>query len=59
MVKQKNPEGDYVKKEIMLIVALIALVVGFLGGIFYSAFQVPARILSGYLYACPQSSGPR
>jgi cytochrome c-type biogenesis protein CcmH/NrfG len=39
MAKQKNPEGDYVKKEIMLIVALIALVIGFLGGIFYSAFQ--------------------
>jgi cytochrome c-type biogenesis protein CcmH/NrfG len=39
MAKQKNSEGDYVKKEIMLIVALIALVIGFLGGIFYSAFQ--------------------
>ena len=39
MAKQKKPEGDYVKKEIMLIVALIALVIGFLGGIFYSAFQ--------------------
>jgi cytochrome c-type biogenesis protein CcmH/NrfG len=39
MVKQKSPEGNYVKKEIMLIVALIALVVGFLGGIFYSALQ--------------------
>jgi len=39
MAKQKNSEGDYVKKEIMLIVALIALVLGFLGGIFYSAFQ--------------------
>jgi len=39
MVKQKSPEGNFVKKETMLIVALIALVVGFLGGIFYSAFQ--------------------
>ncbi len=39
MVKQKSPQGNYVKKEIMLIVALIALVVGFLGGIFYSALQ--------------------
>jgi len=39
MVKQKSPEGNYVKKEIMLIAALIALVVGFLGGIFYSALQ--------------------
>lgn len=39
MAKQKSPEGNFVKKEFMLIVALIALVVGFLGGIFYSAFQ--------------------
>jgi cytochrome c-type biogenesis protein CcmH/NrfG len=40
MAKQKRPEGNFVKKETMLIVALIALVIGFLGGIFYSAFQV-------------------
>ena len=39
MAKQKNTDGNLVKKEMMLIVALIALVVGFLGGIFYSAFQ--------------------
>jgi cytochrome c-type biogenesis protein CcmH/NrfG len=39
MAKQKSPEGNFVKKETMLIVALITLVVGFLGGIFYSAFQ--------------------
>lgn len=39
MAKQKNTEGNFVKMEIMLIVALIALVIGFLGGIFYSAFQ--------------------
>ena len=39
MAKQKSPEGNLVKKETMLIVALIALVVGFLGGIFYSALQ--------------------
>jgi cytochrome c-type biogenesis protein CcmH/NrfG len=39
MAKQKSPEGNFVKKETMLIVALIALVVGFLGGIFYSALQ--------------------
>ena len=39
MAKQKSPEGNYVKKETMLIVALIALVIGFLGGIFYSALQ--------------------
>ena len=39
MAKQKSPEGNFVKKETMLIVALIALIVGFLGGVFYSAFQ--------------------
>ena len=39
MAKQKSPEGNLVKKETMLIVALIALVIGFLGGIFYSALQ--------------------
>ena len=39
MAKQKNTEGNFVKMEITLIIALIALVVGFLGGIFYSAIQ--------------------
>jgi len=39
MAKQKNTEGNFVKKETMLIVALVSLVIGFLGGIFYSAFQ--------------------
>ena len=39
MAKQKNTEGNFVKKETMLIVALVALVIGFLGGVFYSAFQ--------------------
>ena len=39
MAKQKSPEGNFVKKETMLIAALVALVVGFLGGVFYSALQ--------------------
>jgi len=39
MAKQDSPEGNFVKKETMLIIALIALVVGFLGGVFYSALQ--------------------
>ena len=38
MAKQTTPKG-FVKKETMLIVALIALVAGFLGGTIYSAFQ--------------------
>jgi cytochrome c-type biogenesis protein CcmH/NrfG len=39
MAKQKSPEGNYVKMETMLIIALITLVIGFLGGVFYSALQ--------------------
>jgi cytochrome c-type biogenesis protein CcmH/NrfG len=39
MAKEKSPEGNFVKKETMFIVALITLVIGFLGGIFYSALQ--------------------
>jgi cytochrome c-type biogenesis protein CcmH/NrfG len=39
MAKQINPEGNFVKKETMFIVALITLVIGFLGGVFYSAMQ--------------------
>ena len=39
MAKQTTPEGNFVKKETMFIVALITLVIGFLGGVFYSAMQ--------------------
>jgi cytochrome c-type biogenesis protein CcmH/NrfG len=39
MVKKKKSEGDFVKKETMMIVAVVALIIGFLGGIFYSAMQ--------------------
>jgi len=52
MAKQKSPEGNLVKKEFMLIVALIALVVGFLGGVFYSALQ------SGPTGSVQTTSGP-
>lgn len=38
MAKQTTPEG-FVKKETTLIVALVAVVAGFLGGTIYSAFQ--------------------
>ncbi|MBW2472037.1 MAG: tetratricopeptide repeat protein [Deltaproteobacteria bacterium] len=49
MAKQKSPEGNFVKKETMFIVALVTLVIGFLGGVFYSALQSgPAeRVQSG------------
>jgi cytochrome c-type biogenesis protein CcmH/NrfG len=39
MAQQKSTEGNFVKKETMLIIALVTLVIGFLGGIFYSALQ--------------------
>jgi len=39
MAKQTSPEGNFVKKETMFIAALITLVIGFLGGVFYSALQ--------------------
>jgi len=39
MQKQKNAENEYVKKNTMLIVAFIALVVGFFGGIVFSVFK--------------------
>jgi len=39
MAKQQTTEGNFVKKETMLVVALVAMVVGFLGGVFYSAMK--------------------
>lgn len=39
MVKKKATDGQYVKKETMLVVALVALIVGFLGGVVFSAYN--------------------
>ena len=39
MVKKKETDGQYVKKETMLVVALVALIVGFLGGVVFSAYN--------------------
>ena len=39
MGKQKETDGRYVKKETMLVVALVALIVGFLGGVVFSAYK--------------------
>ena len=53
MSKQKETNGQYVKKETMLVVALVAIIVGFLGGVVFSAYNsspglnVPAGGLSG------------
>jgi len=38
MGKQKETDGQYVKKETMLVVALVAVIVGFLGGVVFSAY---------------------
>jgi len=52
MGKQKETDGQYVKKETMLVVALVAIIVGFLGGVVFSAYNsspglnVPASGLS-------------
>lgn len=42
MGSDKIPEG-LVKKEIMAIVALVALIVGFLGGVIFSSFKAPQQ----------------
>lgn len=61
MAKQKSPETGLVKKETTMIAALIALVVGFLGGIFYSAMQSspsgPVQTTSGPPPQQQQQSG--
>ena len=58
MAKQKNIEGNFVKKETMFIVALIALVIGFLGGIFYSAMQAGPKG-SAQISSAPAGSSPQ
>lgn len=44
MVKKKATDGQYVKKETMLVVALVALIVGFLGGVVFSAYKSGAGL---------------
>jgi len=39
MVKKKETDGQYVKKETMLVVGLVALIVGFLAGVVFSAYK--------------------
>ncbi|MFC1516569.1 tetratricopeptide repeat protein [Thermodesulfobacteriota bacterium] len=39
MPKKRNAESEYVKKDTMLMVAFIALVVGFFGGVVFSVFK--------------------
>ena len=44
MPKKKETDGQYVKKETMLVVALVALIVGFLGGVVFSAYKSGAGL---------------
>ena len=52
MVKKKETDGQYVKKETLLVVAFVTLIAGFLGGVVFSAYRsgpglnVPASGLS-------------
>lgn len=39
MANKEKTKGDYVKKETMLLVVLITLIVGFLGGIVFSVYK--------------------
>jgi len=43
MVKKKATDGQYVKKETILVVALVALIVGFLAGVVFSAYKSSPR----------------
>lgn len=38
-MNKTDDKAEYVKKQIMIIVSLVTLAVGFLGGIFYSSFK--------------------
>lgn len=40
MVGERKPESRYVKMETMLIVALVAAIAGFLGGVVFSSFKL-------------------
>ena len=44
MAKKKATDGQYIKKETMLVVALVALIVGFLGGVVFNAYKSGARL---------------
>lgn len=44
MVKKKATDEQYVKKETMLVVSLVALIVGFLGGVVFNAYNSSERL---------------
>ena len=59
MDKQKKSVEGMVKKETMMIVALVGLVIGFLGGIFYSAVQSPSGRVQTASVPSGQSAPPQ
>ena len=61
MAKSNQPVNGYVRKETMMLVAFVTLIVGFIGGIVFSAFKsdfgIPGQ---GQVTAMPPqtTSGP-
>jgi cytochrome c-type biogenesis protein CcmH/NrfG len=58
--QQKIIEGNYVKKETFLMVTLLALAIGFFGGVVFSVFKSDSKIpgQSAPMQPQPQSAAP-
>ena len=58
--QQKIIEGNYVRKETFLIITLLALAVGFFGGVVFAVFKSDSKIpgQSAPMQAQPQSAAP-
>jgi cytochrome c-type biogenesis protein CcmH/NrfG len=58
--QQKIFEGNYVRKETFLIVTLLALAVGFFGGVVFAVFKSDSKIpiQSAPIQAQPQAAAP-
>lgn len=58
--QQKIIEGNYVRKETFLIVTLLALAVGFFGGVVFAVFKSDSKIpgQSAPIQAQPQAAAP-
>ena len=58
--KEKKTEGNYVRKETFLMVTLLALAVGFFGGVVFAVFKSDSKIpgQSASMQAQPQAAAP-
>ena len=58
--QQKIIEGNYVRKETFLIITLLALAVGFFGGVVFAVFKSDSKIpgQSAPMQAQPQAAAP-